>query len=255
MNQVNKKERVVFNSGIFNKEDLNKDYLKIKDHLYVAPSKKGAYLGNNKLDRTGKQISTLLEIHYSNPLLFIDYWKSPEEIKEGKIGQEALWIGKKPLRLKKIKDVIINQPQRYKQRDKPVKYRYVVAEVEDDNIRSPLPEEYKIALANFKEEYHKEAVPDEMTFPEKKFFYDKIEKVVKENDYSNISKGGLEKSLSFVAITTFFTSMFFLFPFITGNIIGNLFPKNYPFIGICLFILSLICGFILIKKKFILQIK
>ena len=245
---MNKRERTVFNSGVFNKKDLNRDYIEIKDHLYVAPRKKGAYLGMTLPNRTGEQISTLLEIHYSNPELFIDYFKTPQEIKEGEIGQEALWMGKKPLRLRKIKDVIVNQPSRDKQGSKPLKYRYIITEVEDDKIRSPMPAEYGFAITNFKNRYHKEAVPDTMNSEEKKFFYDQIEMIVKKNDSLNKIGGNLEKILLPLIIVTFFGSIFFLFPSVTGNIIGNLFSVSRSFIGIILFILSLICCFIRIKK-------
>jgi hypothetical protein len=101
----------------------------------------------------------------------------------------------------------------------------------------------------FTNKYDKSVSPDEMTPQEKKFFYDYLEKVVDKNDNLTRVEGGLEKTLASLTIITFFSSIFFLFPSLTGNIIGNLSSKTLSFIGIVLFLLSLIGGFILIKKK------
>jgi hypothetical protein len=250
-----KKERVVFNSGIFKKEDLNKDYLEIKDHLYTAPTKSGAYLGIKKPDRSGEQVTTLLEIHYSNPLLFIDYWGSPQEVLQGKIGQEALWVGKDSLKLKKIKDIQIRQPKaiHFKGKSKPLKYRYIVAEVEDDSIRSPLPQEYELARTKFSEHYKKPAIPDDMDLGEKEFFYNQIEKIIQENGpiIKNMEikpAGKLEKTLQVASFLIFISGALLVSFNLTGNIISENISKNYSFIGSCFIFASLVLVLISFKK-------
>jgi len=241
--------KVAFNAGVWKKKDLDKDYFFPKDALYVAPTLNGAYLGINRPDKSGEEINALLEIHYSNSNFFRDYRRHSTEL-----GQEGLWIGTN-LKLKKIKDTMIKIPKRERADNKPLRYRYIVAKVDEENSeRTPTDEEYQEVLREFVKKYKKPCCPDEHNKEEKKFFYDSIQKKIKKNDIiTNLEiekkPRTLEGVLKISSIIALLGGIFLLSPSLTGNVIGNLSIKTNSIIGIILLTLFIFLYLSSTKQK------
>ncbi|MFA5953489.1 MAG: hypothetical protein WC812_02755 [Candidatus Pacearchaeota archaeon] len=241
--------KIVFHGGVWKKKDLEKDYFIIKDALYVAPKSNGAYLGIHAPNRSGEEINTLFEIHYSNPNFFRDYRNDSTEL-----GQEGIWIGKN-LRLKKIKDILVKIPKRERASGKALRYRYIVAEVDEENSeRTPTGREYKGVLKEFMEKYGKPCYPDDLSKEEKSFFYNSIQKTIKNgNNTNNLeienNPKTLEKILKISSIIAFFGGIFFLSSTLTGNIIGNSQIGNNSIISIILFFSSFFLYILSTKQK------
>ncbi|MEK6832953.1 MAG: hypothetical protein AABY32_02805 [Nanoarchaeota archaeon] len=241
-------EKVAFHGGVWKKEDLDKDFLKIKDVLYVAPRFGGAYLGMKNPDKSGKEINTLLEIHYSNPNFFRDYRKHSTDL-----GQEGVWIGTN-LRLKKIKDTMVKIPKRLRG-SRSLRYKYIVAKVDEENSeRTPTEKEYREVGDEFFEKYKKPCYPDKFNKEEKEFFYDSIQRKIKKNDAINnleIEKEPktLERVLKISSIIAFFGGIFFLSPILTGNVIGNSSIKTNSITGIVLLTISIFLYIFSTKQK------
>jgi hypothetical protein len=241
-------KKIAYNAGVWKKRNLNKDTLSVEDALYVAPTSKGAYLGQKRPDMSGEEIMSLLEIHYSDPNFFRDYRRDTTEL-----GQEGLWVGKN-LKLKKVKDTMVKMPKRIAG-DKPLRYRHIVAEVDEKSSeRTPTNEEYMAIVKKFMKKYDKSCVPDDFNEKEKKFFYDSLQGIVRRNDVPGDSETkekpkDLEKVLRAASVMALIGSISFFSSNLTGNVIGSSSLNSNSIMGVFLLAMGILFYLFSTKRK------